>query len=102
MIRLLIEFLLPLLAPTILYAFWLAWQQGRRPAVEAGDADPAAPSWHDAPWIWLGGIGIALVAGVALTLGLSRSLGEAGGTYVPPRVIDGRVVPGHVDPAPRR
>lgn len=102
MIRLLIEFLLPLLAPTILYAFWLAWQQGRQPPAEAGEPAQPVRSWRDAPWIWLGGIGIVLVAGVALTLGLSRSLGEAGGTYVSPRVIDGRVVPGHVEPAPRR
>jgi hypothetical protein len=102
MIRLLLEFLLPLLAPTLLYGFWLAWRRGRQPAAEEGDAAPAPASWGDAPWIWLGGIGVVLVAVVAIVLGQGRSLGDAGGIYVAPRVIDGQVVPGHVDPPPRR
>jgi hypothetical protein len=42
------------------------------------------------------------VAVVAIGLGMSRSLGGIGGTYVAPRVIDGRIVPGHVDPPPSR
>lgn len=102
MIRLLLEFLLPLFAPTLVYAFWLALRP--RPADESpGGAGPAtAASGRGTPWMWLGAIGIALVAVVTIVLGMTRSLGEASGTYVAPRVIDGRIVPGHVDPPPAR
>lgn len=107
MIRLLVEFLLPLVAPTIVYAFWLAWRQGRQAQPgggEAGDGEAGAPArgWGDAPWLWLGGTGIVLVAVVTIWVGSTRSLGEIGGSYVAPRVVDGRIVPGHVDPPPQR
>lgn len=102
MIRLLLEFLLPLFAPTLAYAFWLALR--RRPADEGPDGPDAAAAVPErgAPWVWLGATGIVLVAVVAVVLGMTRSLGEPGGTYVAPRVIDGRIVPGHVDPPPAR
>ncbi|MFO0291926.1 MAG: hypothetical protein ACK51F_01150 [Rhodospirillales bacterium] len=104
MIRLLLEFLLPLFAPTLAYAFWLAWRRrGAGDGADAADGQSApATSPGGAPWLWLGAAGIALVAVVAVTLGLTRSLGDADGTYVAPRVIDGRIVPGHVDPPPAR
>ena len=104
MIRLLVEFLLPLVAPTAVYAIWLAWRQGRQQAAGEGEGEAIAPArgLGDAPWMWLGGIGIALVAVVTVWLGSTRSLGEIGGSYVAPRVVDGRIVPGHVDPPPRR
>jgi hypothetical protein len=104
MIRLLVEFLLPLLAPTLIYALWLAWEK-RRIDAGAADADAdssegaAAPRMRDAPWMWLGGIGLVCVIVVAATLSMTRSLGDvAGGNYVPPRNVDGRVVPGHLEP----
>ncbi len=110
MIRLLAEFLLPLLAPTIAYAAWRAIAARRAAAPvdgepgdgERGDA-PAATPWREAPWTWLGGIGIVLVVVVAATLGLTRSLGDiGGGTYVAPRSVDGRIVPGHLEPPAKR
>ncbi|MFM8681473.1 MAG: hypothetical protein ACKOGH_18005 [Alphaproteobacteria bacterium] len=104
MIRLLAEFLLPLFAPTIAYAIWMSVSRRAAPPGEgeAGDA-PAATSWREAPWIWLGGIGIVLVVVVAATLGLARSLGDiGGGDYVAPRSVDGRIVPGHLEPPAKR
>ncbi|MEY4680169.1 MAG: hypothetical protein ACO3DJ_02275 [Alphaproteobacteria bacterium] len=105
MIRLLAEFLLPLLAPTIAYAIWRAIAARR--AAAPGDGEPggapAATPWREAPWIWLGGTGIVLVVVVAATLGLTRSLGDiGGGTYVAPRSVDGRIVPGHIEPPAKR
>lgn len=94
MIRLLAEFALPLVAPTIVYGLWLVWERRRLERQGQGETQ----SWADAPWIWLGGVGIALMVTVAGVLGLSRSLGDIGGQYVAPRVVDGKVVPAHVDP----
>lgn len=96
MIRLLLEFIVPLLLPTALYALWVAWH-GRRAA--AANAE-ATRTWNNAPWLWLAGIGVVLAVAAAFGTGLGRGdRGDIGGTYVPPRVIDGKVVPGHVDPA---
>lgn len=104
MIRLLIEFLLPLLAPTIAYAIWRALpRRGAAPGEGDGAGAPAATPWREAPWIWLGGTGIVLVVAVAATLGMTRSLGDiGGGTYVAPRSVDGRIVPGHLEPPAKR
>jgi len=96
MIRLLVEFLLPLLAPTLVYSLWLAWEKRRIETVGEG---AASPTMREAPWIWLGAIGIGFVLVVAISLSMTRSLGDVGaGDYVAPRSVDGRVVPGHLEP----
>jgi hypothetical protein len=101
MIRLLIEFLLPLLAPTFVYSLWLAWEKRRVEAL-GPDAAAAAPTMREAPWVWLGAIGIGFVLVVAITMSMTRSLGDVGGgAYVAPRNVDGRVVPGHLEPEKR-
>lgn len=94
MIRLFAEFALPLAAPTIVYALWLVWERRRLEREGLG----GSRDWADAPWIWLAGVGIALMLTVAAVLGLSRSLGDISGTYVAPRAVDGQIVPAHVDP----
>jgi len=101
MIRLLVEFLLPLLAPTFVYSMWLAWEK-RRVDAQGADATDAAPTFREAPWIWLGAIGIVFVLVVAISMSMTRSLGDVGaGDYVAPRNVDGRVVPGHLEPSKR-
>ena len=49
--------------------------------------------WADAPWFWLtaSGLGLVIVGFVAVSL-LSGAPPQA--EYLPPRVEDGRVVPG--------
>ena len=96
MIRVLIEFLLPLILPTVAYAAWMAWDRRRAAALGAG----APRTWSDAPWPWLMGLGTLLVAAVAVALAMTGHQ-DIGGIYVAPHVEDGRVVPGHVEPARR-
>lgn len=77
----------PLLIPTLLYLAWFAASVRR---AEAAGSEP--PKLGDAPWTWLIGAGVGLVA-IALS-GLALLGGAPPGTpYLPPRVIDGVVVP---------
>lgn len=98
MIRVLLEFAVPLLLPTVLYGIWLAW--ARRRASTTGAAMP--PGWRNAPWLVLAAIGTVLAVAAAVGSGLGRGTQDITGTYVPPRVIDGKVVPGHIEPAGRK
>ena len=84
MLRVLLQYLLPLLLPFLANAAYVALAQGR------------LPDWltlSDRQWLMLGGAGVALMAIslVSWTL-LSGSPPEE--TYVPPHLEDGRIVPG--------
>lgn len=96
MLRVALLVALPILAPTLLYLLWL--QLARRRAIAAG---AAPPTLGEAPWVLLAGIGVGLAV---LALGASMLFfednGAPGDRYVPPHVIDGRVVPGHSDHKP--
>ncbi|HEX6978388.1 MAG TPA: hypothetical protein VF342_03735 [Alphaproteobacteria bacterium] len=94
--RILLLYVLPILLPTLAYLAWLAVE--RRRVARAGEANMRR--WPDLPWLSLLLLGLAL----AVTAGVVKHLVTASGTqgvYVPPRLIDGRIVPGHVEPAPR-
>jgi Family of unknown function (DUF6111) len=84
MLRLLLQYLLPLLLPFLVYAAYVALARGR------------LPNWLDLnerQWIALCGTGIALMAISLVTWSLmSGSPPEE--TYVPPHLEDGRIVPG--------
>ena len=93
MSRILLEFVLPLLLPSLAYFAWLTWDRRRTVALGAG----APRAWADAPWPWLLGSGVLLVVGIAHALSIGG--GETmSGIYVPPLVEDGRIVAGHVEP----
>jgi hypothetical protein len=95
MIRILLEFLLPLVLPTLVYAGWMALEKRRAERLGKGEA----PSWREAPWVWLSLAGVVLAALLLFGLALMRDTGNAKGQYVPPRMEkDGRIVPGHVEP----
>ena len=93
MARIFFQILLPIALPTILYLLWVAAERRRQERLGSGEA----PQWQDAPWLWLGALGVFLAAIMAAALAL---LGGATteGRYVPPQVIDGKIVPGHVEP----
>lgn len=51
---------------------------------------------HDTPWTYLFIAGLSLVAASFIYVGLTE--GEATkGRYVPPHVVNGKVIPGHVE-----
>jgi hypothetical protein len=93
MTRIVLTIALPLLLPTLLYLLWL---------LAARRAVLAAPEpWRALPWPWLVGAGVVLAALMLYVIG-TRIGGSPQGVYVPPQYIDGRVVPGHVEPPPAR
>jgi hypothetical protein len=81
--RLFFTIVVPLLLPTTVYLLWLRF---------AG----AGGEQRDVPWLWLAAGGVALAAIVVGTLTLSG--GAKDGTYVPPHLENGRVVPGRMAP----
>ena len=91
MTRVFLTIALPLLAPTLLYLLWLVATE-RAPIT-------GPESWRALPWPWLLGVGVVLAA-LLLYVVMVGLGGPVQGTYVPPRYIDGRVVPGHVVPPP--
>jgi heme/copper-type cytochrome/quinol oxidase subunit 3 len=87
--RILFEILLFLL-PFGLYAAYL----------KLSKYDSERPT-HQHPWTVLFVSGLVLVAASFVVWGVTEGAGQQG-TYVPPHVENGRVVPGHVDPGGAR
>lgn len=90
-----LQVLLPLVLPTLLFLLY-AWYMRRR-AVALGHPEP--PPWTQGPWGWLVIAGAALSAVSLIALALVGDDVNRGGIYVPAKVIDGKLVPGHIDPA---
>ncbi len=90
MTRSLLERVLLFAVPFLLYGAYLMLLRLRPRVVR-----PATP------WIWLVAAGLALVALSFLVLGFLE--GEpTTGLYVAPHVVNGRIVPGYVVPAPEK
>lgn len=87
MIRKLLLYVLPFLLPFIFY-FIYTWFARRR--ADALGRQPVAI--EDTPWIWLIGIGMVLFI-VALVIFSLVTGGDIAGIYIPPRFIDGAIVP---------
>lgn len=91
MIRALVTIILPLLLPTLLYVLWVI-------AMRRAETAGVAALLQEMPWPWLAAAGLLLVAGVLVLV--SMYMGSGGrGEYVPPRAVDGLIVPGHIEPA---
>jgi Family of unknown function (DUF6111) len=83
MLRVLLQYLLPLLLPFLVYAAYIALAQGR------------LPDWlglSDRQWIALGSAGVVLLA-ISLATWSLMTGAPPEETYVPPRFEDGRIVP---------
>jgi len=82
----------PIALPLALYLLWFA--RATRAAQAAGTAPPRL---GDVPWPWLVAIGVLLIASVVTSFALMGGDDGTGGTYEPSRIIDGQVVPGHIN-----
>ncbi len=90
MLRKLLIYVVPIALPFVLYALYL-WLAGRRARAAGG----SSPGWHDAPWTWLGIAAASLMIVTLLGFALLTN-GDTEGTYVPPRLIDGKIAPAEV------
>ncbi len=88
MIRIVIENLLLILLPTLLYLAYIY--------LAAGKKGTKQNVLNDAPLIWLFLAGVALAVSVLLFFG-TISGGKPGQAYSPPVFRDGVIVPGHLD-----
>ncbi|MEQ8601690.1 MAG: DUF6111 family protein [Marivibrio sp.] len=86
---------LPLIAPTIVFFIW-AWFAKKR--AEKEERHEPIPAWQNWPWARLVLTGAVLTA---LTLSAVAMMREAapGQRYVPPRIENGELIPGHFVPA---
>ena len=92
MLRILLEYLLPLGLPTLVYFAVQYWV--RRRAEEGHPVEK--PSWWDAPWPWLGAAGIVLMVAVLAVLSLNEGAPPET-PYHPPELEGGKVQPGGFD-----
>jgi Family of unknown function (DUF6111) len=93
MSRAFLTIVLPLLLPTALYLLW-AFTMRRAQAGEIGDV------LRELPWLWLGAAGVVLLVGVLTLVALRFGQSADSAHYVPPHTVDGKIVPGHIDPGP--
>ena len=83
MMRILLEYILPLLAPTILYFLWMRFA-----------ANPQQQ--RETPWLWLAAAG--LLFAVVILAAFELGGGNKNDLYVPPHMENGTLVPGHFVP----
>ncbi len=90
MFRLFFTYVLPLIAPAILYLIWHTIQVRR---VIAGKRVDPTPSFAEMPWLILAGAGLSLLVVVLMGFVLFGGGADPGTSYVPPHMEDGRLVP---------
>lgn len=88
MTRVLIQYLLPLLGPLVLYLLYMAY--ARRRAEKMGDEVPVIERNH-VFWSLVAGFVLMMAGLVALALSTGEAPGS--GEYQAPRLEDGRVAP---------
>jgi Family of unknown function (DUF6111) len=91
MLRVCLTIVLPLLLPTVLYIAWIGL---------IGSPRDGTAFWAAVPWVWLAGAGAVLLAIVLVVVTVGFGTTQRG-VYVPPRLQNGRIVPGHIEPASR-
>jgi bacteriorhodopsin len=90
MSRVLLQYLLPLILPTVIYLIWALAIR------DSGSGKKLATILREGPWFWLIVAGMLLAGASLVFTALSRG-GDPTGRYVAPRLEDGRVIPGHIE-----
>ena len=91
MSRFIVQYVLPLLLPTLVFVGWLVLT--RKPGETRAET---MARLQGGPWYWRVVAGFVLMAAGFIYLGLSHD-NPPESVYVPPRVENGRVVPGHMN-----
>lgn len=86
MIRIVLEYALPLVLPAVIYAGWVWYAR----ATHQGEGVP--PALRKGPLFWCVLAGFALMVATLVTVALSTGA-PPDSTYQPPHLEDGRVVP---------
>jgi hypothetical protein len=86
MIRIALSYGLPFLLPFGAYFVYVALTKR---------AEAKGIRWQEAPWVWLAIVGLVFVIISFIATGLLTG-NDPSGTYVPPHVEDGKIVPGKV------
>jgi hypothetical protein len=87
--RILLTIVLPLLLPAALYLLWVTTLQRAR--------HDGTIRWTGLPWLWLAVAGGGLLAIVLFVVTVHFGAPQEG-VYVPPRLENGHIVPGHIEP----
>ncbi len=97
MLRTILTIVIPLIAPTVAYLVWMHLRAQRREDEEAGRP---VSRWQQLPWPWLILSGAGLAVAAILAVGYVDRSADMSGRYVPPRLEDGKVVPGYFEKSP--
>jgi len=92
MSRIIFTYIVPFLLPTVVYALWV-WYRVGYVARHGGEA----PKLEKGPWPLLLFLGAVLAFAVLAVTALTRG-GDPDATYVPPRLENGKLIPGHLEP----
>jgi len=97
--RVFLTIVLPLLTPSLLYIAWLFLRARTASAQGDGtDASAVARLGDNVPWLTLVLSGAVLAIGVTTTLYVVQPAGDPDSVYTPPRMEDGRILPGEMRP----
>lgn len=95
MSRIIVEIVIPLLLPTVVWLLWWVFRGRHQPPRSAGDAVQTSLLQHG-PWFWLALIGLVLLAATFVSTALLSGYSPEG-RFVAPRWENDRVVPGRVE-----
>lgn len=89
--RVVFLWILPIVFPLLILIGWMAYHRLR-----ARNSARPMPTLGQAPWLWMAAVTLLTVAAGVILID-SRSGEPPGGTYVPPQIKDGQIIPGHIE-----
>ena len=82
--RILLQVVLPLVAPIIIYSIWSYWEAKRQ--------GKGLPSWEDGNWFWAIVVGVFLSAATLIYFATTGANPDT--EYRSPRLENGQIIPG--------